>query len=346
MAGFDWTVDAELSRFYHPDEDKVRGTRFVLNPGISYPIVRPGYFITPKLSFHLTRYALDNTAADMPSHLTRALPTLSVDSGMVFERDANLFGQSMTQTLEPRLFYVRTPYRDQGRYPNFDTAEADLSFAQLFSENRFIGYDRVSAANQLTAGLTSRYIEPSGVERIRVTLGQRFYFSDQRVTLGTTGNETSSDVLVSASGQLTSSVSAETNLQYSANQNTLNRANVGVRWQPGPQRVLNLQYRRDLSNNLRQYDVSAQWPISSRWYGVGRVNYSPPDRKVVEGLLGFEYKADCWVFRIVAQRIPTATERATTSYFFQLDLNGLALGPNPLDALRSSVPGYQAVNQP
>lgn len=347
VAGFDWAADAELTRFDHPDEGRVRGERFVLNPRVSYPIVRPGYFITPRLSFHLTRYALDNPAADTPTTLTRALPTLSVDSGMVFERQTRLFGEQMTQTLEPRLFYVKTPYRNQSAFPNFDTAEADLSFAQLFSENRFVGHDRVSAANQLTAGLVSRYIEPSGSERIRLALGQRFHFSDKRAMLDTAANETRSDMLLSAAGRLTNTITAETNLQYSADLGTVNRANIGMRWQPAPKRVLNLQYRRDLFNNLKQFDVSAQWPISYRWYGVGRVNYSPPDRKIVEGLVGLEYKADCWVFRIVGQRIPTAVERATTAYFFQLELTGLTrLGSNPLDALRSSVPGYQIVNQP
>jgi len=111
-----------------------------------------------------------------------------------------------------------------------------------------------------------------------------------------------------------------------------------------------VQYRRDLNSipgPLEQVDTSVQWPIASRWYGVGRVNYSLPDQKIAEGLLGMEYKADCWVFRIVAQRIPTAAEKATSALFFQLELNGLTrLGSNPLDALRKSVPGYQLINQP
>jgi LPS-assembly protein len=346
VQGFDWVTDAELTRFWDSDETRIRGSRFVLNPRISYPVIRPGYFITPKLSFNFTKYALDNPANGTPDNLTRALPTLSVDSGMVFERDTHFFGQEMMQTLEPRLFYVRTPYRDQSLYPNFDTAEADLSFAQLFSENRFVGYDRISEANQLTAAVASRYIEPSGAERARFAIGQRFYFGQQRVSLGTVSDESRSDVLLSAMGRMTAGISAEANLQYSQSVSALTRANAGLRWQPGPKRVLNLQYRRDLTNNLKQFETSAQWPIASRWYGVGRINYSLPDHKVAEGLLGMEYKADCWIFRMVAQRIPTAVGKATSAFFFQLELNGLTrLGSSPLDALRKSVPGYQLVNQ-
>jgi LPS-assembly protein len=127
----------------------------------------------------------------------------------------------------------------------------------------------------------------------------------------------------------------------------LNRANYGVRWQPAPKKVLNLTYRRDLFNSLEQLDVSGQWPVGQRWYAVGRINYSLPNSEIVEGLLGAEYKADCWVFRVGAQRTPTATDKASSSLFFQLEFNGLArLGPSPLDALRASIPGYQMVNQP
>lgn len=343
VEGLDWTVDSELTRFWHPD--LLRGDRLVMNPKISYPVIRPGYFVTPKLSLHATKYSLVNPVAGTPSDLTRTIPTFSVDSGLVFERDARFFGQAMTQTLEPRLFYVKTPYRDQSLFPNFDTAEADLSFAQLFSENRFIGNDRIGDANQLTAVLVSRYIESTGAERVRLALGQRIYFSGQRVSLGAASDNSLSDLLASASGQLSSALSVEGNLQYSQSAHSLSRANYGARWQPAPKRVLNLQYRRDLPNNLEQFDVSGQWPIADRWYGVGRVNYSLPDRKFAEGLIGLEYRADCWIFRVVGQRIPTATQQATSAIFFQLELNGLTrLGSNPLDALRSSVPGYQMIN--
>jgi len=343
--GFDWNVDADFTRFWDPD--LVRGDRSFVNTRVSYPLIRPGYFVTPRLALDATTYRLNNAAFGAPTSLTRVVPTLSLDSGLVFERTAQFRGETITQTLEPRLFYVRTPYRDQSLYPIFDSAEADLSFAQLFTENRFVGHDRISDANQLTAALVSRYIEPSGAERLRFALGQRFYFSEQRVTLGTLGNQSRSDLLASVTAQVSPTLSGDANVQYSQTLHSTNVGNFGVHWQPAPKRVLNLVYRRDRINKLEQFDVSAQWPVADRWYAVGRANYSLPDAKVVEGLLGMEYKADCWVFRAVAQRTPTATAKATTGIFFQLELNGLTrLGSNPLDALRSSVSGYQMVNQP
>ncbi len=361
--GFDWSAGLEATRFWHPDF--VRGERYVINPSISYPIVRPSYFLTPKVSLNAASYTLQDPENNVSSTYNRALPTFSLDSGLIFERETNIFGDAATQTLEPRLFYVKTPYREQNN-PIFDTALADLSFAQIFSENRFIGNDRISDSDQLTMALVSRYIEASGAERLKVALAQRFYFEEQRVTLtpGQDSNEDSkSDLLASATVRVSDALSTEGNLQYSATQKAISRANYGVSWRPEPKKVLNLSYRVDKPNALRQIDVSGQWPLGDRWYGVGRLNYSLPNNYATEstflntappsaqglseGLLGLEYKADCWIFRIVAQRIPTSTGQATSSLFFQLELSGLTkLGSDPLEALRTSVPGYQVINQP
>jgi LPS-assembly protein len=361
LKGFNASFDSELTRFWLPDNDlagRARGTRFVVNPQVAYPLVRPGYFVTPKLSLHATTYRLDTPTATAPdvTSLTRVLPTLSIDSGLVFERDTQFFGRPATQTLEPRLFYVRTPFRDQRLYPNFDSADAGFGFAQIFSENRFSGSDRIGDANQVTAGLVSRYIEANGAERLRLAVGQRFYFSRQRVTLdgtSTGNNDSRSDLLLAASGRLTSTLSLDSALQYSQSAHRQFSANYGVQWQPGPKRVLNAEYRflRDTvdaqGNSLEQLNFSGQWPIAKRWYAVGRINYSLPEHKTVEGLFGMEYNADCWVFRLVAQRFPTATQTATTALFFQLELNGLSkIGPSPLEALRKNIPGYQAINTP
>lgn len=357
IGGFDFSTVADFTRF--SNADLVGGDRAYVTQSVSYPIVRPGYFITPKVTVDATSYKLNNLTAGARTNYTRTVPIVSLDSGLVFERETGLLGRTMTQTLEPRLFYVRAPYRDQSQLPNFDSGLADFNFAQIFSENRFVGHDRISDSNQLTAAVTSRFIEENGLERLRMAFGQRYYFTDPRVVLDGTTTTTlgsKSDLLLALGGQITKEFSTDNTVQYSETLRQMVRSTFGIRWQPAPKRVLNLQYRLDrtyvdpstgLLSPLRQIDISGQWPISQRWYAVGRLNYSLPDRTVAEGLLGMEYKADCWVFRLVAQRIPTSSTKASTGFFIQLELNGLSrIGSNPLEAIKSSVPGYQNVNLP
>ncbi|HEV7817342.1 MAG TPA: LPS-assembly protein LptD, partial [Janthinobacterium sp.] len=348
--GFDWSVDAEATRFWHPT--LVRGDRVVVIPQISYPYIQPSYFITPKLMLNTAAYLLDNNAVTSAagfSNLTpsRAIPTFSLDGGLMFERDAKLFGKAVTQTLEPRLFYVYTPYRDQTATPNFDTATATFNQSQLFSENRFIGGDRVGDANQLTAAVTSRFIEESGAERLRLTVGERFYFSDQRVQLDqTVGSNTShADLLIAASGRISETWGFDSGVEYSPGALSTSSSNFTINWKPGPKEAINIGYNY-VAESFKNIDLSGQWPLTKNWYGVGRISYSLQDKRILESLIGLEYNGGCWVFRMGAQRFVTSANQVSTPVFFQLELNGLSkLGVgNGLDALTKTIPGYQKLN--
>jgi LPS-assembly protein len=345
VKGFDWSADAMLTRFWHPTQ--VRGDRLVLNPQVSFPMVEPGYFVVPKVSLHATTYQLSNIVPGQDPNFHRVVPTFSVDSGLVFERQSSLLGKEVTQTLEPRLFYVRTPYREQSTFPNFDSGVADFNFAQIFSENRFTGQDRIGDANQITAALVSRYIEMDGEERLKLALGQRFYFNTQRVTLDNVNSPSRSDLLLAASGKVSPTLSADAALQLNQSTHQSVQASYGIRWQPEVKKILNLSYRLQ-RDTLKQLDISGQWPIANRWYAVGRSNYSLMDKRVVDGLVGFEYKADCWSLRFLAQRFAVNSTNNNSGFSIQLELNGLArlgIGNNPIEALKRNISGYQPISE-
>jgi len=344
IAGFDAGVMIDATQFDHPTLET--GTRFIVNPTLAYPVRAPGYFLVPRVQWLGTWYELDDPrrADQRPS---RSLPMASVDGGLVFERDASWFGEAAVQTLEPRLFYAYVPYRDQSNLPVFDTAEADFNFTQLFRENRYSGFDRVSEANQLTAALVGRILDPAtGAERLRAAVGQRFYFSSQQVTLpgGTASTGSESDVLFELRGVIARGWISDLYVQHSTLENRLVRAAAALRWQPRPGSVMGLAYRYKL-DEIEQVDFAAQWPIAARWYGVGRANYSIRDKQWVELLAGFEYRDDCWALRLVGQSFVTIGEARTTSLLFQLQLNGIAsIGTGLLEQLRRSIPGYQPVD--
>ncbi|MFI4888736.1 MAG: LPS-assembly protein LptD, partial [Burkholderiales bacterium] len=309
-----------------------------------------------RAGIHMREYMLDQTTAALPDrHPGYAIPIASVDAGLVFERDLDVFGTPLTQTLEPRAFYVYIPYKRQTDAPVFDTALDDFNFSQLFAENRYIGNDRIGDANQLTLALTSRFLDrDTGAERLRLAVGQRFYFNDQRVSLNEPlRSAATSDFLVSVEGRLSNTWSLTNLLQYNFDGPDIERFNTGIRYTPSPGRVLNAtwRYTRTLIDptgaltQIKQVDLSGEWPVSDRFTLIGRWNYSLTDRKTLEGVAGIEYNADCWVLRIVGQRLTTTTQQSTTSVFVQLELNGLArVGTSPLELLHRSVPGYVPTN--
>lgn len=356
----DFTRFSHATGFQGATQVVKNADRMVLNPRISYRWQRPGAFIKPSLSLHMTNYNLDQIPYATMTAPARAIPTASLDSGLIFERDASFFGRDATQTLEPRLFVSHTPYvkQDLSLYPNFDSAEADFNYAQVFRENRFVGNDRVGDSSTVTTALMSRYLEIEGQERLRVAVAQRFSFSEPRVILGdpalqtSTTTDTKSDILLLSSGRVTRELRLDANFQYSQSNQEFNRVNFGTFWQPELRKVLNVQYRRDVRStdpaaNFEIFDVSGQWPLSARWYGVARLNYLIKEQEVGQSLIGAEYRADCWIFRFVGQRTPTAQGVTNTTVFLQLEFNGLSsLGSNPLTALRANVPGYQKLTQP
>ena len=305
--------------------------------------------MTPKAGVRYVSYSLEQTAPGVPTDPYVAIPWFSVDSGLAFERQTNWFGQGYTQTLEPRLFYARVPYHNQDNIPLFDTALADFNYPQLFTENRFVGGDRFGDANQATLALTTRFLETNGQERFRATLGQRFYFEEERVALApgsTLRLASESDVLASVGGKASQALSYDLTTQYNPYQSRAERYGVALRYAPEVAKVLNFSYRfqRDI---LRQIDLSGQWPVAQGWYGVGRYNYSVLDRRLLEGLAGAEYNAGCWIFRFVVQRLQAAADVTNTAIIFQLEFTGVGqLGTaDATQLLRRDVPGYSILNR-
>jgi len=332
----------------------VTGNRFTAYPSISLPMAQPYGYITPKLGLHYSSYSLNNTSYSVTDanglttsgnyeSTSQTIPTFTLDSGLFFDRNVRVVNNSYTQTLEPRLFYVYIPYKDQSMLPVFDSSDSDLNMGSLFRENQFIGNDRLNNANQLSVAVTTRMIDnKTGEQRLAASLGQRFYFDDQKVFIPGTpvrsGN--SSDIVAALTAKLLSKWSVDAAWQFNTDTGKAVKSNIGTRYSPEPGKTLNLSYRYT-ENFLEQINVSGQWPISPNWYGLARYNYSIQENQPIEGLAGVEYDAGCWVARGVFQRVSTATANANYAIFIQLELGGLtSIGSDPLTLLNRSIPGY------
>ena len=334
---------------------------------ISRPFLAPAGFITPRLQLHATQYQFDDPLANGQTTASRTLPTFSLDSGLVFERDARFFGGDYLQTLEPRAFYTYTPYRDQSLLPVYDTAPNDFNFASVYTENAFGGNDRIADNNLFTLGVTTRLLNPdSGAEAARFGIAQRLRFSDQRVTMpgALPVSERVSDVLLGAGINWTPHWGFDSTVQYNPKTRNSQRTTVALRYSPGSFRTLSAAYRMQKVTNLialpsEQVDVGWQWPLNAlggeggdkgraggRWFSVGRLNYSLQDRKLVDTIVGVEYESCCWIGRVVLERLQSSLISANTRLLFQIEFRGfsrLSLGSNPLASLQRYVPGYQTL---
>ncbi len=364
-AGLRASLETEANHFTRTsgtaDPTAPTGWRWHALGQISRPFTWPGAWVTPRISFNAASYSFNAPGQDR-QRASRVIPSTSVDAGLVLEREATLFGRLQRQTLEPRLLYVNTPFRDQASLPNFDAAERDFNAVSIYAENAFSGVDRVSDAHQITAGFTTRLVDAAtGAETLRLGLAQRFRFRDQRVVLsGEVLSQRFSDVLVEGSSSVFNPWKLDAALQYNPDNQRVVRSIVGVRFQPGPFRTLSAGYRlaRGLSE---QVELGWQWPLwrgkaapvgasggcGGTLYAVGRLNYSLRDSRMTDSLIGAEYDTGCWIARIVSERLSTGRAEATTRLMLQLELVGLSrLGSNPLQALKDNVPGYRLLREP
>lgn len=371
IKGFDVALEADYTQFQSERSRTLQpnAKRAFSRLQVSQPWIAPAGFITPKLQLHAANYQFDAPlTANGATTASRVVPTFSLDSGLVFERDAHYFGRGFRQTLEPRAFYVNTPYRDQRLLPNYDSGANDFNFASIWTENAFVGNDRISDSNLLTLGLTTRLLDPAtGAEAARLGVAQRLRFKDQNVTLLSTDApvvDRFSDVLLGASLNWDPKWAFDSTVQFNPTTEQSVRTTVGARYNPGNYRTVTAAYRYQRAFS-KQLDVGWQWPLNDlwgepaqalvagqgqgagRWYSVGRLNYSFNERKMVDAVLGFEYDAGCWLSRVVLERLQTSTSTATQRIMFQLEFVGFTrLGVNPLKSLKDNIPGYQYLREP
>ncbi|RFO96461.1 LPS-assembly protein LptD [Rhodoferax lacus] len=366
VQGFDWALDGDFTQF---EADRVltgqpNAQRTFALAQISRPWLAPQGFITPKLQLHAAAYQFDGLLADGSQSATSVVPTFSLDSGLVFERESTFLGRNYVQTLEPRAFYVYTPFRNQSNLPNYDTGVADFNFASIYSENAFVGHDKISDNNLLTLGLTTRFLDPdSGSQYARFGIAQRLRFDPQQVTINSAASPAQSglsDVLLGAEVNLNDRWTLDSTTQYNPLTDQSVRATVGARYNPGSYRVFNAAYRYQRAFS-EQIDLSWQWPINDLWgdrgrdmgagrgqgegryYALGRTNYSMDQGKLIDTLLGVEYDAGCWLGRVVFSRTQTSTSTAVERWIFQLEFVGFTrLGTaDPRATLTQNISRYQ-----
>ena len=346
--GMKFAADAEFNQFKHSGNVLIEGNRFDIQPRLSLPVNRPGWYIDPSVSVRYTAYNLDDpvkgSTNDNPSRTT---PVVSVDAGSFFERSSRWGETDFVQTLEPRLFYLYVPDKDQDDIPVFDTSDYDFNYWNLFRENRFSGPDRMGDANQLALALTSRFLNPaSGVQQFSVSVGSLLYFRDREVTLPGEPVETdsSSNIIGELTLALTHNWRATAETQWNPHESQTDRNSLHLQYRKGSRQLVNLayRYRRDIQE---QTDVSMLWPLGNNWHMVGRWYYSLLDNRTLEALGGLGYESCCWTAQVVGRSFVKNQNQREKAIFFQVELKGLGRLVNTVDKeLERGILGYESIN--
>jgi len=290
-------------------------------------------YIKPGAGVKTLAYKLDanNMRADAETEPQFLAPQGTLDMGLFFERDKNLFATDFTQTLEPRAYYVYRDYEDQSSlyglttdasYVNFDTSDVVFTYNQLFRDTRFSGGDRIDDANQLTLGVTSRFVESdSGIERLRMSIGQVTYFDDRRVSILNKAEDyantrTSSAIAGELSAQLGDHLRLTNDVLYDHQTEKISAVSSSLHYMDDQYRILNVGYRysRDpvslnpldvnaaMGETLNQVDITSLWPISNQWAVIARANYDFTYNAELDTFAGLEYTDCCYRVRILARQ--------------------------------------------
>lgn len=350
IENLDFTLESEWVNFVHEDNVSIEGPRFIIQPGLDLRLQRSAWFLNPAVEFNHTQYNVADGSGAKIDTIDRNLPITSIDSGIFLERP---MANRLRLTLEPRLFYLYIPFEDQSGLPLFDTSVPDFTLSQMFRKNRFNGGDRIGDANQVTAALRSRIINPStGKEYMRASIGQIYYFDDRKVTeSGIPETSKSSDIIAEISGTK-GNWGASADMTWDIEKHNSSKHSALVHYENEDNAILNLGYsrRRQTDENpepLEQTDISIVAPVGRNYTLIGRWNYSLEQERDLETIAGISYESCCWSMIVALQRTlvqsSTIDEDYDNSILFQLVLKGLGSvsGDSAVDKLKRSILGFR-----
>ena len=367
-------LNNQYTRFNHSNPSMVEGSRSRIDYGISWDQRWNWGYFKPRVQMKHLAYNLDSPD-DLSTQLSNrtpeiTIPVYSLDTSVFFERNSNLM-TGHTQTFEPRLFYLKSTYRDQSSLPDFDTKELTPSYEKLFRDSRFIGGDRISDDKRLTVGFTTRFIDQAtGEERFRASIAQSMYYTERLVTLAAalTAKELSdmgrdkSLIAIELAGRINKKWRFSSDLIYNDFDHHLQRSSLSLRYNDRERRLFNFTYRytsresrlydiQAVDQDIKQANISALVPLSSNFNLVGRWSHDFTNRRELEVFAGFEYNNCCWRASLVARRwldradevlFPEQELRGKNGLFFQIQFKGLAGSSGRVDTmLRNGIYGYE-----
>ena len=334
---FDLAWNSELTKFGYDSGsaatlqagERYTATRLHLAPTLTVPLVdAPGYYLTSQYKLMFTSYnqeVPDNLVSQDRSRftdadskqltlkegtITRTLPSFRLKGGVNFDRPLDWYDGKGTQTLEPEFQYLYIPYKNQDEIGIYDSTTTRQDYYSLFSDRRFAGLDRISDANRVTVGLTSRVYDNVGDERLRLAVAQAFEMTPPKVRLYSSDPEsTNARSLLSFEGdaRITDEWFAHAGTQYDTSEGEFTAGNGAVEYRTGKLTTqVNYRYIKDgnldyryptntaLAEDLSQAGLVMMAPIADQWQMYGGYYRDIKQDVNIDRKIGVKYDSCCW----------------------------------------------------
>ncbi|OTG86074.1 LPS export ABC transporter periplasmic protein LptC [Acinetobacter sp. ANC 4558] len=343
------------------------GTRIYNDFTVRYNLSNPWSYVRPSVSVRNlnTYYDLDtrnrfdanpNSTSRNSEDVSIVVPEFTLDTALNFEKNGKYL-----HVLSPRAFYAYSPYKNQNGNPNFDSVAATIGYEQLFSPRRFYGHDRLEDNNFASLGLSYSLFDQIGLERLRASVGQTFYFEDRRVTLnGDTDRfdtEKRTGPVLSLSSQVTQNFTINSNSAWLANgKDALHNLNALMTTEKGALYSAGYYYERDIPNRQRayhQFSVSFVQPVKNNWRIIGHAQYDIENKVGRDYLVGLNYESCCWGVSVYGRsyyndldNVKASNVKPNKAIMAEITLKGLGSFNNKLASLlENRILGFSTANQ-
>jgi len=320
--------------------NRIIGDRRHFLPSASYLWQKPWGYVKPEIALWSSSYSLENQVAGREENPSAHVPILSLDSTVIFERQLDNGG---LQTLEPRIFGLYVPEENQDDIPDFDTSVTSFNYRSLFRNNRFSGKDRIGDTAQISLGIANRFFNASGNEKVSLSIGQAYYFSDRKVQLNRntpTDTKGQSDIATEAIWNITPNFRASFNSILDSSSHNNNQSNLRLKYKSDLNRRFDFGYRYK-DNSSEQTDLSFIWPIGSSWTTLGRWLYDVEERESLETAIGLEYESCCWKVSFAGRRWLDDNEEYDRGFVLNFTLKGLGAFGSGDNAFLNDIIGYE-----
>jgi len=368
LKGFKLGLSSQLTRFERDISDSnlgtanvlngqltnaelITGNRLVLQPTLSKAFSSSAYFVKPALRLHSRKYQLENyQTIGQNESLSYNIPSYSLDSGLIFERPLSLLGNDYTQTLEPRIKLIKTPFTDQSTSPDFDASLLSFNSQQVFRDRRYSGHDLVGDTEQISLGLSSKLFDDSQSQKAQFSVAQIVYLEDRRIRLSSAEDTTAklSPLVGSAQIQLFPQWLFTQSAQWDNESNHLNQFSSAVQYKNNQRQLANLEFRyrpEGTSGAQQETRVSFYWPIHRYWSAISFWNFDLNQHSTIELASGLEYENCCIVVKLLNQKwlreiSSTNTFESANKQSLEIRLKGLGnLNNQVSDYLNTKIPG-------